>query len=50
LSGTALDRDGRPLAGLEILLAWGQAPDGSVPVLAQTSTDPQGQYEIKARA
>ena len=50
LTGTAVDHEGRPLAGLEIVLAWGQIPDGSVPILGRATTDAQGRYEITAPA
>ena len=48
LAGTAVDPQGRPVAGLEIVLAWGQAADGTVPTLGRATTDPQGRYAIKA--
>ena len=48
LAGTVVDRRGRPVAGLEIVLAWGQAVDGTVPILDRATTDPQGRYQIKA--
>ena len=48
LEGTAVDRDGQPLAGVEIVLAWGQVPDGTVPILGRATTDSQGRYEIEA--
>jgi hypothetical protein len=48
LAGTAVDREGRPLAGTEIVLAQGQALDGTVPILGRATTDPQGRHEITA--
>lgn len=50
LSGTAVDREGRPLAGIEIVLAHGQALDGSVPILGRSTTDSRGRYAIAVPA
>src|SRR6185437_3516759 len=49
LAGTAVDREGRPLAGVEVVLAEGQALDGTVPVLARATTDAQGRYVVPSR-
>jgi hypothetical protein len=46
LSGTAVDREGRPLAGVEVALVWGQEKDGSVPILARATTDARGRYDL----
>src|SRR5579884_2645670 len=46
LSGTAVDPDGRPIAGLELVLAKGIAPDGTVPILGRATTDDQGRYRL----
>ncbi|WP_165223966.1 carboxypeptidase-like regulatory domain-containing protein [Aquisphaera insulae] len=46
LSGTAVDREGRPVVGVEIVLSHGPADDGTVPVLSRATTDAQGRYEI----
>ncbi len=48
LAGTAVDQKGRPLAGIEIVLARGQAPDGTVPILGRATTDSHGRYQIAA--
>ncbi|QEH35013.1 hypothetical protein OJF2_35580 [Aquisphaera giovannonii] len=50
LSGTAVDREGRPVAGVEILLAPSRASDGTVPILGRVTTDAQGRYELPAPA
>ncbi len=50
LAGTAVDHEGRPLAGIEIVLARGQAPDGTVPILSRATTDSQGRYQFAAPA
>jgi hypothetical protein len=50
LSGTAVDRDGRPLAGVEVVLALGQENDGSVPIMARSTTDARGRYDFAVPA
>ena len=47
LAGTAVDHQG-PMIEAEIVLAQGQAPDGSVPILARATTDIEGHYAIAA--
>jgi hypothetical protein len=44
--GTAVDAEGRPVSGLEILLLRGQLRNGSVPILARSSTDAQGRFRL----
>lgn len=46
LAGTVVDRDGRPVAGLEIVLTWDLKPDGTVPILGRATTDAQGRYAL----
>ena len=48
LSGTAFDPEGRPLAGVEVVLSRDQAVNGTVPVLARATTDSRGRYGIPA--
>ena len=31
-------------------MAWGQAPDGTVPIVARATTDSRGRYELPAPA
>jgi hypothetical protein len=50
LTGTVTDPAGRPLAGVELLLAQGPDPDGAVPVLGRFTTDALGQYQMGAPA
>src|SRR4051794_5717167 len=50
LSAMAVDDRGRPVVGVEIVLAWDQAIDGTVPILAQATTDAGGRYAIAAPA
>jgi len=37
--GAVVDPTGRPVAGAEVVLTSGASPDGSVPILAKTTTD-----------
>ena len=46
ITGVVVDPTGRPIAGAEMVLTAGEAPDGSVPILARTSTDASGGFRL----
>jgi hypothetical protein len=48
LAGKAVDPEGRPVAGVEILVVQNADTDGKVPVLARSVTDASGRYELRA--
>jgi hypothetical protein len=50
LTGKVADSAGRPLAGVEILLAQGPDLDGTVPVLGRFTSDAQGRYQLAVPA
>jgi hypothetical protein len=48
LSGTVVDREGQPLAGVEVVFSRDQAIDGTVPILGRVTTDSRGRYKVPA--
>ncbi len=46
ITGTVVDPSGRPIAGAEVVFTAGEAPDGSVPILATTATDAAGAFRL----
>jgi hypothetical protein len=49
ISGVVIDSAGKPLAGVQVLLA-GRRPDGAVPTLARTTTDEHGAFHLEIAA
>ncbi len=46
IMGMVVDPKGQPIAGAEVVLTAGEAPDGSVPILATTTTDASGGFRL----
>jgi len=46
ITGVVVDGADKPVAGVEVVLACGRAPDGSVPVLARGRTDEKGGFRL----
>ncbi len=46
ITGAVLDPTGQPVVGAEVVLTAGEAPDGSVPILAKTATDASGAFRL----
>ena len=47
LSGVVVDRAGKPVADVDVVLAAWNPADGSVPTLARTTTDDQGTFHLQ---
>jgi hypothetical protein len=47
IAGEVVDAQSRPIAGAEVVLTAGPARDGSVPVLARTTTGPDGRFRLE---
>jgi hypothetical protein len=47
ISGEVVDNRSRPIAGAEVILTAGPARDGSVPILARTTTGSDGRFSLK---
>ncbi len=47
ISGEAVDGQSHPVAGAEVVLTAGPARDGSVPILARTTTGPDGRFRLE---
>ena len=46
ITGTVVDRDGRPVAGAEVRLSCGMAADGTAPTLESIRTDREGRFRL----
>lgn len=46
IAGTVVSPDDRPVAGIEVVLTAGPAPDGSVPILARATTGADGRFRL----
>ena len=47
IMGTVVDLNGKPVAGAAVVFTAGEAPDGSVPILAETTSDASGGFRIE---
>src|SRR5271156_2669353 len=47
ITGKVVDSNGKPVAGAEVVFTAGAAPDGSVPILAGTTSDASGGFRIE---
>jgi hypothetical protein len=47
IKGTVVDPNGKPVAGAEVVLTAGESLDGSVPILAATTSDASGGFRIE---
>ncbi len=50
ITGTVVDERGQPIAGAEVVLCFGVARDGSVPIIAKTTTGDAGEFQINQPA
>src|SRR5262249_31213085 len=46
IQGDVIDVQSRPIAGVEVVLTAGAARDGSVPILARTTTGADGRFRL----
>ncbi len=46
IEGLVVDPNGKPVAGAEVVLTAGAALDGTVPILATTTSGPNGEFRI----